>query len=153
MLQQVILERMVKIIPPFGDRIYELLKYDKYWHRFDGKITENHDKTLCGEVFKSIATEDGTYKCADIEEFKDLPICSSCLKIWHEKIEKKFEEDQLSGKFELSLWEENAAFLKLFIENEGYDKLNDFVNNLLFEYLQENNLVDKLTSKLCQKQN
>lgn len=152
MLQQVILDRMVKIIPS-EHRIYELLKYNKYWHRFDGKVTENHEKTLCGEVFKSLIVDDNTYKCSDIFEFQDVPICPSCLKIWYEKIEEEFVTDQALGKFDLSLWKENADFLRLFIENEGYDKLNQIINELLSQYLLDNNLVEKVANQINQKQN
>jgi hypothetical protein len=145
-LQQHILDRMTKIVPS-DSRINELLKYDEYWHRFDGKVNELYDKTFCGEVFK--AREDtyddkNYYRCALLEEFKTLPICPKCLEIWYKKEEKKFEEKQLLGTFELSLWDENAEFIQSFIENEGYDKLNRKVNELLLEYLQENNLLKKL---------
>jgi hypothetical protein len=154
MEQRYILERMVKLTPRM-DRITELLKYDEYWHRFDGKVTENHDKTLCGEVFKCVQPGDNneTYICASIEEFKGLPICPSCLKIWHEKVETTFEKNQILGQFELSLRKENADFVKLFIENEGYDKLDEVVNNFMYGYLVENNLLDKLKDKMSQKQN
>jgi hypothetical protein len=153
MEQKIFLERMVKIVPK-SNRLYELLKYDKFWHRYDGKILEKYEKTLCGEVFKSFSEEEqeNHYKCGNIEEFFELQICPHCLKNWYEKTEKEFNSDQLLGTFHLSLWEENAAFLQMFIENEGYDKLNETVNELLFEHLQENNLLEKLEKKQTLKQ-
>lgn len=150
MLQNVILDRMVKIIP-FERRMYELLKYDKYWHRYDGKVTERHEKSLCGEVF--LKTKETDYICDNLEEFRNLQICPDCLKIWHEDIEENFEKDQMLGIFDFSLWEKNREFLKLFIENEGYDKLNKIVNNLLYHHLRENNLLEKLKDKMNQRQN
>ncbi|RAS88194.1 hypothetical protein A3863_14460 [Priestia endophytica] len=154
MEQRYILERMVKITPCM-DRTTELLKYDEYWHRFNGKVTESHDKTLCGEVFKRVQDEnrDETYICASIEDFKDLSICPSCLKIWHEEAEREFEEHQLLGQFDIRLWKENKDFVKLFIENEGYDKLERVVNDFIYGYLVENDLLDKLKDKMSQKQN
>lgn len=148
-LQKVMLERMVKITPRM-DRIHELLKYDQYWHRFDGKESETHDKSLCGNVFESVGEEN--YKCEHTEDFVDLPICPNCLKIWYERTEEKFEENQILGNFEINLWDENAEFVRLFIENEGYDKLSDTVNKFIFDYLAENNLLDKLKNKVKNKQ-
>lgn len=148
-LQKVMLERMVKITP-YMDRIYELLKYDQYWHRFDGNVSETHAKALCGNVFESVGEEN--YKCDHIEDFVELPICPNCLKIWYELTEKEFEENQLLGKFELNLWEENAEFVRLFIENEGYDKLRDTVNEFIFDYLMKNNLLDILKNKAKNRQ-
>ncbi|MEK3991988.1 hypothetical protein [Robertmurraya sp. FSL R5-0851] len=150
MFQQVILDRMVKITPVEG-RIYEMLKYNNHWHRYDGKVTERHDKSLCGEVF--LKTNETDYICANIEEFRDLEFCPDCLTIWHEKIEEIFETNQMLGHFQLRLSEENSEFLKLFIENEGYDRLNEIVNKLLYHHLRENNLLDKLRNKMSQRQN
>lgn len=155
---------MSKIIPS-SDRIYELFKYDQFWHRYDGKVTEEHDKALCGRVFEKLIEEESgfkeianlkineykNYKCDLLEKFKDLPICPDCLQVWHERTETEFEKNQLLGRIELSLWEENAMFIQMFIENEGYDKLNKIVNEMLFEYLEDNDLVDKLEKKVNQK--
>ena len=147
--KQFILERMVKIIP-YEHRLYELLKYDEYWHRFDGKAAENYDKTLCGETFKSSTRSAENYKCDNIENFKDMEICLKCLQIWYEKIENEFEMDQQQGRFKLFLWDENAAFIKLFIENEGYDKFHRVVNELIFKYLEENQLLDSLEKEISE---
>ncbi|WKA56817.1 hypothetical protein [Planococcus shixiaomingii] len=152
MLQAAMLDKLIKILPR-GHRLYELLKYDEFWHRFDGKITENHDKTLCGEIFKSLVgdgvdVDDATYKCDDIREFKDLEICPTCLKTWYETETTKFERNLFIGELEISFSEPNKDFLGLLIEKEGYDKVNDLINGLLYRHLQESDLVDKLQEKV-----
>jgi len=75
------------------------------------------------------------------------------LKIRHGNSEERFETDQLLGRYELWLGEENAEFLKLFIENEGDDKFNEIVYNLLNHHYKKNTLLEQLRYKMSQRQN
>lgn len=152
MLQKVVLDRMTNLIP-FHGRLYELLKYDEYWHRYDGKTEANKDKSLCGQTFDPLEAEDDVYICDNIENFKHIRICEKCLEIWYKETEENFNNDQMLGKFNFTLHEKNAAFLKMFIENDGYDELNKFFNALLYSYLEENDLIDKLNQKIIQNGN
>jgi hypothetical protein len=148
-MQNFILDRIIKLTPSLH-RITELLKYDDYWHKFGGKISKNEQKALCGKVFSPIkdTNDESVYRCDSLEDLIDLSICPNCLKLWHERVESDFENNQLTGEFVLDLWENNDSFVKLFIENEGYDKFNNFINQLLYDYLNKNGLVDLVSSKM-----
>lgn len=145
MEQQDILARMINIVP-YRRRLYELVKYDVFWHRYDGKLTEKYDKTLCGEIFRSSLefVENENYVCDNMGKLENLPICPDCLKIWYEELEKDFDKNQNLGRFELALSREHAFFLRLFIRTKGYDALNDLINDWIHQYLVKENLIEKV---------
>jgi hypothetical protein len=152
MLQEFILDRIIKITPSHNQlRWVELFKYDNYWHRFKKKITDKQDMTLCGEVFLTVQRPD--FAGGDLEELRDLLICPDCLKIWYENSEKEFEKNHILRDYSLYLKEENAEFVKMLIENEGYNKFEELLNSLLSNYLKEHQLLEKLRYKLSQRQN
>lgn len=119
------------------DRVTELLKYDEYWHRYDGRISETSHKSLCGKVFEvdREINNSNYYICNLLENFMEIPICPNCLDIWLEKEECDHSSKCGAGRFEVNFTYGNHYFIKHFIEYKGYDKFNLLINNLIESYV------------------